>query len=180
MIVRPLIVTGHALLMIFLCATGALSTVHIKYVRIVTSSFKLFDRPLSEHKIRENSMSKKPICWEPSIPKNGGLSRLSMSRMLISNLSQLLGTMTKCFNCNRTFVKACESRRNQYQELPFTATIILDVICKTKRTLRINTLVVTVTVGLPKSQKRYGNGGLIVVGTKTRVFSNTFKECEVI
>jgi len=55
------IVTGHALLMIFLCATGALSTVHTKYVRIVTSSFKLFDWPLSEYKIRKNSMSKKPI-----------------------------------------------------------------------------------------------------------------------
>lgn len=29
---------------------------------------------------------------------------------------------------------------------------------------------------MPKSQKRYGNGGLIVVGIKTRVFSNAFKK----
>jgi group II intron reverse transcriptase/maturase len=107
-----------------------------------------------------------------------------MNRMLISNLSQRLGIMTKCFNRNRTFVRACEIRRSQYQELPLTATITLDVICMTKRILRINTPVVGVTVGLPKSQKRYGNGELIVAATKTRVFSNTskvmFRECEVI
>jgi len=39
-------------------------------------------------------------------------------------------------------------------------------------------------VGLPKSRKRYGDGGLIVAATKTRVFSNTskvmFGECKVI
>jgi len=51
------IITSHALLMIFLCVTEALSTVHIKYARTVTTSFKLFDRPLSENKIGENSMS---------------------------------------------------------------------------------------------------------------------------
>ena len=66
------IVTGHAFLMIFLCATEALSTVHIKYARTVTMSFKLFDRPLSENKIGESSMSKKPICWKADIPKNNG------------------------------------------------------------------------------------------------------------
>ncbi|MCP4748785.1 MAG: hypothetical protein GY874_22025 [Desulfobacteraceae bacterium] len=66
------IVTGHAILMIFLCATEALSTVHIKYARTVTMSFKLFDRPLSENKTGENSMSKKPICWKAEIPKNSG------------------------------------------------------------------------------------------------------------
>ena len=71
-IVRPLIVTGHAFLMIFLCATEALSTVHIKYARTVIMSFKLFDRPLSENKIGESSMSKKPICWKADIPKNSG------------------------------------------------------------------------------------------------------------
>ena len=92
--------------------------------------------------------------------------------------------MTKCFNRNRIFVKACKIRRNQYQELPFTATIILDIICMTKRVLRVNIPVVVVTVGLLKSRKRYGNGGLIVAATKTLVFSNTskvmFRECEVI
>ena len=66
------IVTGHAFLMIFLCATEALSTMHIKYARTVTMSFKLFDRPLSENKIGENSMSKKPFCWKADIPKNKG------------------------------------------------------------------------------------------------------------
>jgi len=66
------IVTGHAFLMIFLCATEALSTVHIKYARTVTMSFKLFDRPLSENKIGESSMSKKLICWKADIPKNSG------------------------------------------------------------------------------------------------------------
>jgi len=39
------------------------------------------------------------------------------------------------------------------------------------------------SVGLPKSRKRYGNGGLIVAGIKIQVFSNTskvmFRECEV-
>ena len=53
------IVTSHALLMIFLCATEALSTVHTKCARTVTTSFKLFDRPLSENKIGESSMSTK-------------------------------------------------------------------------------------------------------------------------
>ena len=107
-----------------------------------------------------------------------------MNRMLISNLSQRLGFMTKCFNRNRIFVKACESRRNQYQELPFTATIIPDIICMTEGVLRVNKPVVGVTVGLPKSRKRYGNGGLIVAAIKARAFSNTskvmYRECEVI
>jgi cbb3-type cytochrome oxidase subunit 1 len=61
------IVTGHAFIMIFLCATEVLSTVHIKYARTVTSSFKLFDRPLSENKIRENSMSRKSSFAEKRI-----------------------------------------------------------------------------------------------------------------
>jgi len=103
--------------------------------------------------------------------------------MLISNLSQRLGIMTKCFNRNRTFVRACESRRNQYQELSLTALITRDVISMTKGVLRVNIPVVTVTVGLPKFRKRYGNGGFIVAGIKTQVFSNTsrvmFRECEV-
>jgi hypothetical protein len=51
------VVTSHALLMIFLCATEALSTVHTKCARTATTSFKLFDRPLSENKIGESSMS---------------------------------------------------------------------------------------------------------------------------
>jgi hypothetical protein len=54
----------------------------------------------------------------------------------------------------------------------------------TKGVLRVNIPVVRVIVGLPKFQKRYDDGGLIVTATKTRVFSNTFKlmfrECEVI
>jgi len=105
--------------------------------------------------------------------------------MLILNLSQRLSYMIKCFNRNRTFVRACESRRNRYQELPLTATIILDIICMIKRVLRVNIPVVAVTVGLPKSRKRYGNGGLIVAAIKTGVFfSNTskvmFRECKVI
>lgn len=66
------IVTGHAFIMIFLCATVTLLTVHTEYARTVTMFFKLFDRPLSENKIGENSMSKKPICWKADIPKNSG------------------------------------------------------------------------------------------------------------
>jgi hypothetical protein len=58
------IVTGHAFTMIFLCATEAISTTHTKYARTVTMSFKLFGRPLSENKIGESSMSKKPACWK--------------------------------------------------------------------------------------------------------------------
>lgn len=54
----------------------------------------------------------------------------------------------------------------------------------TKRVLKVNIPVVTATVGLPKSRKGYGNGGLIVAATKTRFFSNTSKvtlrECKVI
>lgn len=108
-----------------------------------------------------------------------------MNKMLILNLSQRLSYMIKCFNRNRTFVRACESRRNRYQELPLTATIIRDIIDMTKGVLRVNIPVVAVTVGLPKSRKRYGNGGLIVAATKTGVFfSNTskvmFRECKVI
>lgn len=92
--------------------------------------------------------------------------------------------MTKCFNRNRIFVRACESRRNRYQELPLTATIIPDIIRMTKGVLKVNISVVVVTVGLPKSRKRYGNGVLIVAATKIRVFGNTskvmFREGEVI
>jgi len=106
-----------------------------------------------------------------------------MNKMLILNLSQRLGFMTKYFNRNRIFVRACESRRNRYQELPLTATIIPDIICMTKGVLRVNIPVVAVTVGLLKSRKRYGNGVLIVAATKARVFGNTskvmFRECEV-
>ena len=61
---------------------------------------------------------------------------------------------------------------------------MLDIMGMTKGVLRVKIRVVTVTVRLPKSRKRYGNGGLIVKGTKTEVFSNTakvmFRECEVI
>jgi group II intron reverse transcriptase/maturase len=110
-----------------------------------------------------------------------------MNRVLLSNLSQRLSFMIKCFNRHRTFVRACENKRNQYQELPLTAIIILYImliICTTKRVLRVKIRVVAETVGLPKSQKRYGNGGLMVAATETRVFSNTskvmFRECEVI
>ena len=103
--------------------------------------------------------------------------------MLISNLSQRLGCMTKCFYRDRAFVRACESRRNQHQELPLTASILLDKICMTKRVLRVNIPVIEVTLGLPKFRKRYGNGELIVAATK-QVFSNTskvmFRECEVV
>jgi len=66
------LVTGHALVMIFLCATEAPSTVYTKHARTVTMFSKLFDQPLSENKIGENSMSKKPICWKADIPKNSG------------------------------------------------------------------------------------------------------------
>jgi hypothetical protein len=64
------VVTGHAFVMIFLCATEAVLTLHIKYAKTATSSFKLFNRPLSENKTGENSMLKKPICWKADIPKN--------------------------------------------------------------------------------------------------------------
>ena len=66
------IVTGHAFLMIFLCANEALLTAHTKYARTTMMSFKLFDQPLSENKIGENSMSKKPTCWKADISKNSG------------------------------------------------------------------------------------------------------------
>lgn len=178
------IVTAHALIMIFLCATEILSTMHTKYARTITMSFKLFEWPLSKNKIGESSMSKKPICWKADISKNSGWSRLPMNKMLILNLSQRLNSMIKCFNRNRIFVRACESKKNRYQELSLTATIIPDIICMTKGVLRVNILVVEVTVGLPKCRKRYGNGGLIVAATKTRGFSNTskvmFRKCEVI
>jgi len=107
-----------------------------------------------------------------------------MNKMLILNLSQRLNSMIKYFNRNRIFVRACVSKRNRYQELSLTATNIPNIICMTKRVLRVNILVVEVTVGLPKCRKGYGNGGLIVAATKTRVFSNTskvmFRKCEVI
>lgn len=45
------VVTSHALIMIFLCATEILSTMHTKYAKTITMSFKLFDWPLSENKI---------------------------------------------------------------------------------------------------------------------------------
>lgn len=105
-----------------------------------------------------------------------------MNIMLISNLSQRLGCMTKCFYRNRTFVRACESRRNQYQELFLTTSIILDIVRMIKGVLRVNIPVVKRTVGLPKSQKGYGNGELIVAATR-QIFSNTlkimFRKCEV-
>jgi len=54
----------------------------------------------------------------------------------------------------------------------------------TKRVLRVIIPVVAVTLGLPKSRKRYGNGGVLVATTKVRVFSNTskvmFRECKLI
>lgn len=107
-----------------------------------------------------------------------------MNKMLILNPSQRLDYMTKYFNYNRIFVRACESRRNRHQELSLTATIMLDMIGMTKGVLKVNISVVVVTVGLPKFRKRYGNGGLIVAANKTRVFGNMFKVmfrgCEVI
>jgi hypothetical protein len=63
------VVTGHAFLMIFLCASEALPTVHTKYARTVIMFFKLFERLLSENKIEGNSISKKPICWKADISK---------------------------------------------------------------------------------------------------------------
>jgi hypothetical protein len=93
--------------------------------------------------------------------------------------------MIKCFNRNWTFVRACESGRNRYQELPLTVTILRDIVRMTKGVLTVSIPVVAVTVGLPKSRKRHGNGRLIVASTKTGVFfSNTskimFRECKVI
>jgi hypothetical protein len=58
------LITGHAFLMIFLCADVVLSTVHIKYVRAATMPFKLFNLPLSENNMGESSMLKKPTCWK--------------------------------------------------------------------------------------------------------------------
>jgi hypothetical protein len=67
------VVTSHALLMIFLCATEALSTVHTKYARTVTTSFKLFGRLLSENDIGENSMSiRSPFAGKQTFQKTMG------------------------------------------------------------------------------------------------------------
>jgi hypothetical protein len=107
------IVTGHAFLMIFLCANAISLTKHINHARTAAKSFKSFNRPLNESKIRENSMLKKPTCWNMDILKNSGSDNLFMNRVCFSNLSQRLGHMTKCFYHDRTFVKACETRRNQ-------------------------------------------------------------------
>lgn len=109
-----------------------------------------------------------------------------MNRMFFSNLSRRTVIMTEYLNRKEICVRACETTKNQYQGLPLTATIIIiNIIDMTKGILRINVPpVVVVTRGLPKSRKRYGNGGLIVTATKTQVFSNTprvmFRKCEVI
>lgn len=54
----------------------------------------------------------------------------------------------------------------------------------TIRVLKVIIPVIVVTVGLPKSRKGYGNGGLIVAVTKIQIFGNTskvmFRECQVI
>jgi group II intron reverse transcriptase/maturase len=104
--------------------------------------------------------------------------------MLISNLSQRLGSITKHLYRNRALVRACESRRNQKQVLPLTATAILDIVRMIKGVLRVNIPVGGVTSGLPKFRKKYGNGGLIIAATKVQIFSNTskiiFRECKVI
>ena len=166
------IVTGHAFLMIFLCANAISLTKHINHARTAVKSFKSFNRPLNESKIGENSMLKKPTCWNADILKNGGSDNLFMNRVHFSNLSQRLGHMTKCFYRDRTFVKACETKRNQYQELSFTATIIPDIICMTKKVLRIKARAVEVTLGLPKFRKGYGNGGFILTTSKAQILTS--------
>jgi group II intron reverse transcriptase/maturase len=163
------IVTGHAFLMIFLCANAISLTKHINYARTTVKSFKSFNRPLNESKIGESSMLKKPICWNADIPKNSGSDNLFMNRVCFSNSSQRLGHMTKCFYRDRTFVKACEIKRNQYQELSFMATIIPDIIGMTKKVQKIKARAVEVTLGLPKFRKRYGNGGLILTTSKVQI-----------
>lgn len=97
-----------------------------------------------------------------------------MNRILISNLSQRLGCIIKCFYRNRTFIRACESKRNQYQVLPLITSIIPDIVRMIKGILKVSIPVVEITVGLPKSRKRYGNGELIVAITK-QIFSNAHK-----
>lgn len=166
------IVTGHAFLMIFLCANAISLTKHSNYVKTAVKSFKSFNRPLNESKIRENSMLKKPACWNTDIPKNSGLDNLFMNRVWFSKLSQRLGHITKCFYRDRTFVKACETKRNQYQALPFAATIRPDRICMTKKVLRIKARAVEVTLGLPKFRKGYGNGEIIVTISRSQIFTS--------
>ena len=77
--------------------------------------------------------------------------------------------MIKCFYRDRIFVKACEIKRNQYQELSFTATVMPDIICMTKKVQKIKARAVEVTLGLPKFRKRYGNGRLILITSKVRI-----------
>lgn len=166
------VVTGHAFLMIFLCANAISLTKHINYARTAVKSFKSFDRPLNESKIRENSMLKKPTCWDAGILKNSGSDSLFMNRICFSNLSQRLGHITKCFYRDRTFVKACETKRNRYQDLSFTATIIPNIIRMTKKVLKIKTRAVEITLGLPKFRKRYGNGGLKLTTSKAQMFAS--------
>ena len=64
------IVTGHAFLMIFLCANAISLTKHVNYARTTAKSFKSFNRPLNESKIGKNSILKKPTCWNADIRKS--------------------------------------------------------------------------------------------------------------
>jgi heme/copper-type cytochrome/quinol oxidase subunit 1 len=56
------LVTGHAFLMIFLCADVVIQSVYyLNYTWTAIMSCKSFDLPLSESNKRDNSMSETPV-----------------------------------------------------------------------------------------------------------------------
>lgn len=78
--------------------------------------------------------------------------------------------MIKRYYRERTFIRACESRRNQQQESPLIANATLAVAYETKWVLRTETLERIVTLGSPKRPKTYGDGVPVVAARNLERF----------
>lgn len=107
-----------------------------------------------------------------------------MSRVCFSNPSPGSDYMTDYLIHAQVIVESFETRRNRHKEVYSTAHVNQRVTLKTKGTLRADKRKYNVTTGLPKYQKVYGNGGLIVAGVSIQKRNYTTGvmscECEVV
>lgn len=107
-----------------------------------------------------------------------GWDRLSMSKMLILNLSLRTVHITEYYHHERVFVTTDEIRKSQEADTLVTSKD-MPAISKTKGVLRTKIQRYKVTWGLPKYCKVYGDGDSIVaVSTQKRRYTTRVMSCE--
>jgi len=174
------IVTGHAFIMIFLCAVVLKIFVRPKNgPKTVLMSCKPIALACKKNFVGKHSMVIKPHCGYADKSKKVGLGRNNMDRMCFSNLSNGRVTCPVVLVVKRTislatFLRRIEARK--YRESPgFVGNSASSII--TKRTLSYYIRQKFRTTGSPKGSNTYGDG-FSIVPDKKHTTKVTFGEGE--